>query len=99
MLRKFPSSKHANGYRTAVLGLQFWVSRSHFGDDGKLSVRCLARIAKVYHGETLTHVAGELAEPHRVMMSATAGAAEEQEYPFSSQGAVICIVYIVSVVR
>ena len=37
--------KAAEPFRSSVLGLQFWLRRSHFGPDGRLRVRCRAKIA------------------------------------------------------
>ncbi len=83
MLRRFPPVDHGGGFRSPVLGLQFWLRRSHFGADGRLRVRCRARIADVYFAESLTHVVGtaggdgedmEAGEDHsRVLHATSAG--------------------------
>ncbi len=65
MLRKFPPSTHKDDFRTSVLGLQFWLRRGHFGPDGRLRVKCRARIGQVYFSESLNVVVGELPEDER----------------------------------
>ncbi|KAG7165540.1 putative CD80-like C2-set immunoglobulin domain-containing protein 4, partial [Homarus americanus] len=54
-LRKYPPQKERDGLETAVLGLTFITSRSHF-PRGEMRLKCVAKIATVYFQSQETSV-------------------------------------------
>ena len=56
-----------------VLGLQFWVTGSHF-HSGKLKVKCRGQIPSVYSAESDTLIVGEHDGPQHKVLQATSGA-------------------------
>ncbi len=58
MLRKFPSVDHGGGFKTSILGLQFWLRRGHFA---QVNYDSLKNRTTLYFTRSLCQITGRQA--------------------------------------